>query len=249
MYSVTVSAEGGCGSAEDSIHVSLAAEAITTVSLPVIEAAPGDTIVIPLKLLSERNLYRSGATRYRTTIQYNGTLMEPIDPFYKSAMTSEGEIVFDGTLPQATTGGDLARIRCIVMLGDAESTPLHIEVFDWTDGKVSVIKIDGELRINNICREGGTRLFSADGEIDLKPVRPNPVSSVAQIEYEVVEQGRTELYITDLFGRTVKTLVDGDILPGHYVVTFNAADLLSGPYQYVLQTPTKVLSRQMIIRK
>jgi hypothetical protein len=166
-------------------------------------------------------------------------------------MTSDNEMVFDGTLPQATTGsgGDLAQIRCVVTLGDAESTPLHIEVFDWTDGKVAVIKIDGELRINNICRQGGVRLFHSDGEIDLKPVRPNPVNSVAQIEYEVVEQGRTELYIADLFGRRVKTLVADDILPGHYVVTFNASDLPSGAYQYILQTPTTMLSRQMIIRK
>ena len=78
---------------------------------------------------------------------------------------------------------------------------------------------------------------------------PNPVSTTMELEYEIVEHGRTELYISDMQGRKVAVLVSGEAAPGRYVLTVDATRLSSGRYVYVLETPTERLSRILEVVK
>ena len=98
-----------------------------------------------------------------------------------------------------------------------------------------MVRVDGLLRMD-ICREGGERLFDATGRISLEPNHPNPFNSITQLTYETIEKGRTELYILDMLGRRVATLVDTEREPGRYRVYFDAGALPSGVYIAVLRT-------------
>ena len=103
--------------------------------------------------------------------------------------------------------------------------------------------------LTGICRVGGTRLVDASGSVALKPVRPNPAGGMAEIEYEIVEEGRTRLAIVDLLGREVALLFDEEMAPGRYVVPFDASGLASGSYICMLRTPTERLSRVMVVKR
>ena len=69
-----------------------------------------------------------------------------------------------------------------------------------------------------------------------------------EIEYEVVEDGRTQLLLVDMRGRTT-TVVDAEIAAGRYVAMFDASGLPSGSYICVLQTATQRLTQSVTIQR
>ena len=149
------------------------------------------------------------------------------------------------------SSGTLATIELVAVFGSAEATPLHLDTVIWSDATqpVAVERTDGEFRLDGICRSGGTRLYNGSGTVALRPVSPNPVSSVAAVEYEVAEPGRTRLVLGDLLGRQVAVLADGDLEAGRYMAWIDVRGLASGYYFCVLQTPTLTLTQPMEVSK
>ncbi len=73
----------------------------------------------------------------------------------------------------------------------------------------------------------------------------DPALGTDEIEYEVTEQGPARLVVTDVTGRLMTTVVDGEAAPGRYRVRLDLTTLPAGTYLYVLQTPTRALGRRM----
>lgn len=80
----------------------------------------------------------------------------------------------------------------------------------------------------------------------LQSVRPNPAVGEAEVEYEIVEDGMTQLYLVDLLGG-VTPLVGASLKAGRYVATVDLSVLPSGLYVCVLQTPTERINTVMHI--
>ena len=57
------------------------------------------------------------------------------------------------------------------------------------------------------------------------------------------------LKIFDLLGRQLETLVEGDLLPGNYVVEWDATGLPSGVYLYALTWNGRTEFRRMMVVK
>jgi hypothetical protein len=134
------------------------------------------------------------------------------------------------------------------MLGGVERTRLHIESFAWNVPTVRVRVMDGSVQLR-VCREGGTRLFSAERVFMLRQNHPNPFNATTVMEYELIEEGYTELAVLDLLGRTAAELDRGIRRPGRYTATFDASRFPSGLYAAVLRTPTQMSMRIMRLLK
>ncbi len=52
-----------------------------------------------------------------------------------------------------------------------------------------------------------------------------------------------------MLGRKIVTLLEGPVAAGEHVTTFDASGLPSGTYIYRLETPTRSLSRTMLLLK
>jgi WD40 repeat protein len=85
--------------------------------------------------------------------------------------------------------------------------------------------------------------------ISLQPVYANLANETVALEYEVTVSGQTQLYLTDILGCRVATLVDDVVLPGKYVVQWNAAEQSSGMFFCVLQTPMERLVKPLMIKR
>ncbi len=59
---------------------------------------------------------------------------------------------------------------------------------------------------------------------------PNPFRASTAIRFEVPQAGRVQVAVFDVLGRRVATLVEGEWLPGRYVVEWAAASMPSGVY-------------------
>lgn len=78
---------------------------------------------------------------------------------------------------------------------------------------------------------------------------PNPFNPSTEIKYSINENALVQLVVYDILGREVSVLVSEQKTPGYYTVQFDASDLPSGMYIYRLKTPTKVMSKKMMLVK
>jgi hypothetical protein len=83
----------------------------------------------------------------------------------------------------------------------------------------------------------------------LLPACPNPFNSATKISYSVEAGGRVQLVIYDILGRQVGTLVDHNVAPGNYSITWDAGDFASGIYFCNLQTAGFQQTQRVILLK
>ncbi|MBS1913708.1 MAG: SBBP repeat-containing protein [Bacteroidetes bacterium] len=248
MYSVTVVTANGCKATSDPVKPVLATA--TEIEVPQLTAAPGERVLVPLTLKSSTNLDKNNVENFQAKLRFHKTLLIPV-PSSSTTSTIVGDdrvVTVTGARKAGMATGDLITLEFTAALGDVMQTPLTLETFRWldtTNGPVPVMVTSGIFTLTNVCENGGERLLSVSGATKLNAARPNPTSGMTDIEYEVVERGRTSLVLVDMYGNTVKTLVDGSIDAGSYKVQFDARELPSGSYFCVLQTPTQRLSRLM----
>ncbi|MCL6493863.1 MAG: PQQ-binding-like beta-propeller repeat protein [Ignavibacterium sp.] len=78
---------------------------------------------------------------------------------------------------------------------------------------------------------------------------PNPFNPSTRIPFAVRGSGFVALKVYDILGREVRTLVNDNLQPGRYEVTFNAAHLASGVYYYRLTAGTSSDTKKLILLK
>ena len=78
---------------------------------------------------------------------------------------------------------------------------------------------------------------------------PNPFNPSTEIRFSITRSGSTTLKVYDLMGREVSTLVNETLVPGAYSVKFDATNLSSGTYLYVLTSGGMRLTNKMMLLK
>jgi hypothetical protein len=83
---------------------------------------------------------------------------------------------------------------------------------------------------------------------------PNPFNPSTKIKFDLKENGRlkmedVKLTIYDILGREVQTLVNEQLQPGTYEVTFDESNLPSGIYFYQLKAGDYIETRKMLLIK
>lgn len=86
-------------------------------------------------------------------------------------------------------------------------------------------------------------------EVALDQNYPNPFNPTTQISFDLPDAGAVRLVVYDIAGREVRVLVDSELAEGRHAVSFDAGRLASGSYVYRLETPSKVITRQMLLVK
>jgi hypothetical protein len=246
-YRVFIRDRHGCTAVSDPVDVTVRI-ASAAVALPVITARPGERILIPVLLTASEGLDAAGASRFSGALVFDRALLHPDGAFTDDQGLRS--VLFAGSWAPAMGTADavLAEIPATVLLGAADRTPLALTAFAFEGADVDVAATAGELRVE-ICRAGGDRYFLATGSAELRPNRPNPFNASTLFEYELIEDGWTELFITDALGRRVATVSAAEQKPGRYLVPFSAGALPSGTYHAVLRTPSDLRSILIAIVK
>ncbi|MEP0862225.1 MAG: carboxypeptidase regulatory-like domain-containing protein [Ignavibacterium sp.] len=78
---------------------------------------------------------------------------------------------------------------------------------------------------------------------------PNPFNPVTKISWQTEIGGKQILKIFDVLGNEVATLLDEQLPPGNYEITFDAHNLTSGFYFYQLTAGDFIKTRKMILIK
>lgn len=92
---------------------------------------------------------------------------------------------------------------------------------------------------------GTSMLTETPLDVRLHQNYPNPFNPTTVIRYSIPDNTKVQLYVYNLIGQRVVTLVDGYRDTGHYEVTWDAAGLSSGTYLYLLHAGGKSKTKAM----
>lgn len=235
-----------CGASTPIAATAEVAAATAVVALPDIWAAPGDLVEIPIALRKARGIAASGATHLSTSISFNRTLLVPLAGTPSGTVNAENRTI-PLNLPLVDSPDTVvARLRFVAALGNDTVTSLAWGGMSAAGGKVGLAAAPGAFHLIT-CDAGGNRIVRGVDPTALKQITPNPARGALQFEFTLAEDGQTQLYIVDLLGQRVATVVEGDLRSGRHQEVFDATELSAGPYLYILQTPTERLVRRMEI--
>lgn len=98
--------------------------------------------------------------------------------------------------------------------------------------------------LSSVKRTGTTE------NLTLEQNYPNPFNPSTSVAFSVREAAQVRLVVEDMMGREVATVFEGVATPGQQQkVTFDASDLTSGVYQYVLKSENESVARRMVLTK
>jgi len=116
-------------------------------------------------------------------------------------------------------------------------------------------------RLKQINMDGSYK-YSNEVEVQIQPGKysleqnyPNPFNPSTKITYSISAVGTSlmkflqfvQLKVYDVLGNEVATLVEEYREAGRYEITFNASDLASGMYLYILKAGDFVETKKMIL--
>jgi len=114
----------------------------------------------------------------------------------------------------------------------------------WGSGNVDAVMI--RTIFNKNVFQG---ISEVNNNITLFSCMPNPANNSTQISYELKNNEKASIIITDIMGRIIQTLDQGAQAKGNYAVTIDLSNLTSGTYFYTLKTLIAQATDKLIIVK
>ena len=243
-YTVTITDANGCSS----ISQPFSNSGSTVIAVPsMVVAKESNAVTIPLSIETSQSLPQGINRTFTAKLRFNKTLLVPANGSYVSKQVQGNDLVVEYTGQSTATQGVLQNLAFTAALGNDSCTTVTIDSFAWNTPNIAVTRQNGNFCLTGLCEQGGTRLIDPEGAVSLSQPIPNPAYSSIQMDYQLIEQGRTTLIVYDLLGHEVLRLVDASQQPGGYSVVADVSSLPAGRYVCTLHTPAIVQSQNLEI--
>ena len=150
----------------------------------------------------------------------------------------------DGTLPTGLTVSD-----CGIVSGRPTQQGVFTFIVEVTDSQ-SPPSIDS-LQCEVIIME--TTTIESDENIPrefaLKQNYPNPFNPITTIQYDLPRKENVKIEIYDLLGQKIASLINAEMPAGYHQIQFNADNLSSGVYLYVMKSDSFSDVKKMLFLK
>jgi Secretion system C-terminal sorting domain len=196
----------------------------------------------------------AAAKAIRLKLRFNATLLQPIGATQGATTVSDsianGRRTVEMLLPIqsfAPSPIELTTLRFMIGLGNDSISAVEILDAVPVGGPVALESVAGKFTLTGICYEGGPRLVNPVKRATIG-FKPNPVASLAELEFELFAQAKTRIALVDMFGREVRMIVDGQFDAGRYTVTYDMSTVPSGSYMLVLNTASQRITRNLVVQ-
>ncbi|HEX8385191.1 MAG TPA: choice-of-anchor D domain-containing protein, partial [Rubricoccaceae bacterium] len=173
-----------------------------------------------------------------------GTRVTAVDP--QGAVSGAFDVVAEGHLglmavyaddpsTPADEGASPGEPVTLRFAGDAATAS-----FTWT-AFGDIVDLSGAVVAGEDGPEGLPGTFALDGNA------PNPFVARTTVRFSLPEMSRVRLVVYDLLGRTVATLVDGQLEAGRHSVVWDATGAASGPYVVVMEAEDFRANRRLTL--
>ncbi|KXK52135.1 MAG: glycosyl hydrolase family 88 [Chlorobi bacterium OLB5] len=186
----------------------------------------------------------------------NGTLLKSIDKGLTWIVSASGITthIFDVKFVTATVVIASSENGTMVRSEDAGdnwvtiTTPATVDLFAVNFGSASFGISTGAENTEIYTTDGGITWTSSmeppmtslrnNEQVKISQNYPNPFNPSTVISYDITSAANVSVKVYDMTGREVRTLVNSFQNAGTYAVNFNASNLASGIYFYVLRVNT-----------
>ena len=161
--------------------------------------------------------------------------------------TGAGSFIVDSIVPQPIPAGGQATVYMTFHppLGSQGQT-LTANIA-WPNGGPCGDSLSVDLNGESI-QSSVNETASSDGFV-LEQTYPNPTQGKATFNFTTPRETQVRIALVDLTGRLIRTLITGRVSEGQHSVNFDARDLPSGTYVYMLESGSIRLVRQLILTR
>lgn len=225
-----------------------------------LSASPGENFNLPIYILDkDDNLDEKLHKNLKIAVQYNYTVMQPVDGKFTKLSGDQAEMDITGEIQftpkpknnQIQAQYAFANIPMLAKLGNTEVSKIMIKSVEVLSGGVVDFVLDtATFTLTGVCKEGGSlRLFTlSEIEPSIK-ILENPIKSNTDVLLTTIESGVHTLDLYDMIGN--KMNIDSRILTNEtsYTANLNISNLQSGVYLLYYKTPTQTFTKRIIISK
>lgn len=223
---------------------------LITTTIPNITVKPGDQFTIPVNIISSDMLLNSFTIDSSMIIlKYNPTMLMPKDVAIGEAVNPLAGVISYIENPIGTlyiksvynnkvliSNGVLASIECLALLGDAFTCNIEPDtIIFYANRRSNIISENGILTIAGAC-DLEHRLIDLNGNAELKLIRNDISSDIAEIDYSVPSEELTEIILYDSFGNSVATVEKDYLKPNNYKKIIVLNNYSSGIYYVVMRS-------------
>jgi len=211
-----------------------------TVRMDTLRSNTGTTVSVPVYVTNKLHLDRTDVTSIHADMLVNASILQPSGSLPAGTLDSTGRIRRIPVvipIPQGTDSLAMT-LQFTTTWGNDTMSVIGLSNFSQVDS-LRVLVREGGVILDDLCKQGGVRLFQLQPNAAGIVASPQPTSGNAMLDIEVVERGMTIVELVDLQGRMISTLVQRSLVPGSYRVPMNIDQLPTGLYFLVMTTPTE----------
>jgi hypothetical protein len=154
---------------------------------------------------------------------------------------------------ERATGNSSDWMKIGTVQGNGNSTtPIS---YSFTDRGMNVGKYN--YRLKQIDFNGNFEYHNLSNEVEigipkeysLSQNYPNPFNPSTKIDYELPADGEISLILYDISGKEVASLINEFKTAGYYTINFNASNLSSGIYFYMIRANNYQMIKKMMVVK
>jgi hypothetical protein len=240
-YSVTIMDANGCIN-KSTIEFEYV-NTDTEIALEDADASTGQNVTIPFRIISRNNQDICGGEDFSAKIRYNKSLLTPKGN-YDGYTEGEDQII---TI-EGNTEDKNFDMQFTATLGNEKCTDIIIEEINFECAEPQITSDNSRFCLTNICPQPEDRLFDDTATLSLNS-SPNPASDKISIDMNLIEKGKHEILIYNIFGELVARPFVEFCDPGVRSATFSATRLPAGVYYLKLRTPSQLKSTTLSIVK
>jgi WD40 repeat protein len=227
-----------------------------TISLSVnnISAKIGSIVDFPFYLETITHNTNIDISEIKFSLAFNSSMLYPITnssevKIINSKYLDNGLKIVDISIPYKPGTQRIDGLQFMPTWGNDTMTAIDIINCEVNGKSRTFIRTnDAEFKILDYCTEGGLFLFDEDGKFSLEQNSPNPAVISTSINFTINENGFYQFSIYDLTGNLLQTYFAEHKQKGDYSITIPTTLFNKGVYFYTLETKSKRLTRQMIIK-
>ncbi|MCX7909425.1 MAG: hypothetical protein N2560_07915 [Ignavibacteria bacterium] len=214
----------------------------TTLQIDTIHSNIGEAISLPIRLVSQTNHFICNYDSFNVVVTYNPTVLFPINhkPFFTDGNIEKISII------GRSQSDILDSLTFFVTLGNDTLSDIVIENFQWNCNKVNIKTNNGKVAINNICKEGGNRLFDIKNKLFISTI-PNPISGEFLLTFNSIEKGLYSIYLITPLGQVEYLIRNSYLDIGTHSFSFDFRSIQSGLYYLVFETPSLKFFEKIVI--
>lgn len=234
----------GNGITRDSVRLKIKVDSVSSF--------PDNLTTIPLRLIIGENPSSLDLQRIEVDIDFNATLILPF------RFENEGSVInkiryLTLVFNKQDIENSILESRYLPTIGNNINTIINVDSVRIYNSNNQLIdqnvieKENGLFTLEGVCLSNGHyRLYEQSSSLSMKILKDNGENFV---NYNLIEEGITNISIYDISGKLVTTLVNSNLQIGEHKAEFTTKYMSNGNYILRLETPTQVISQIFSIIK